>query len=353
MQFWPAILSQAERDQEHPELAAAVDERASGRVRWAPQRRDPADRTGTSVSVPSMTSSRSFPHEPGLLGIIGHPVRSSLSPAMQQAALRRLKLDARYQAFEIAPGQVPAVLRALPALGFWGINVTIPYKEKVVTLLDEVDAEAGAIGAVNTIVVREGRLLGYNTDAEGFRLALEIEGRTGLPGARVLVVGAGGAARAVAFACLTRGCRSLLIANRSVARARSLCRALRVNFPAADVEAVTDGGPDWAGLVEAASVIVNTTPLGSGPGDPLPVPRETLRRGQTVMDIVCRPRHTPLLIAAEAAGARTVDGLQMLLHQGALAFRLWTRREAPLTVMRRALVAAATSAGRRVTVLPP
>jgi shikimate dehydrogenase len=288
-----------------------------------------------------------------LLGIIGNPVRSSLSPAMQQAALRRLKLDARYLSFEIAPRQVPTVLRALPALGFWGINVTIPYKEKVLALLDEVDEEARAIGAVNTIVVREGRLLGHNTDAEGFRLALETEGRTGLPGARVLVVGAGGAARAVAFACLACGCRSLLIANRSGARARSLCRALRANFPAADVTAVATGGPAWACQVEAAGVVVNTTPLGGGPGDPLPVPPEALRRGQTVMDIVCKPRHTPLLIAAGAAGARTVDGLQMLLHQGALAFTLWTRREAPLTVMRRALASAAANAGRRVTVLPP
>ena len=128
-----------------------------------------------------------FRREPGLLGIIGNPVRASLSPAMQQAALRHLKLDACYRAFEIAPDQVRAVLRALPLLGFWGVNVTIPYKEKVLPLLDEVDDVAGAIGAVNTVVVREGRLLGYNTDAEGFRMALETGGRTDLarrPGAR-------------------------------------------------------------------------------------------------------------------------------------------------------------------------
>jgi len=294
-----------------------------------------------------MISTQSFPREPGLLGIVGNPARSSLSPAMQQAALRRLKLDACYRAFEIAPDQVRTVLRALPLLGFWGINVTIPYKEKVLPLLDEIDDEASAIGAVNTIVVRGGRLLGYNTDAEGFRTALEVEGRTDLPGARVLVVGAGGAARAVAFACLARGCRSLLIANRSAARARSFCRALRVNFPAADIDAVATGGPDWASRVGACGVVVNTTPLGGRPDDPLPVPPAALRRGQTVVDIVCCPRRTPLLIAASAAGARTVDGLQMLLHQGALAFSLWTGREAPSTVMRRALSLAAARAERR------
>jgi len=283
---------------------------------------------------------------PGLLGIIGNPVRASLSPAMQQAALRRLSLDACYHPFEIGPKDLRAVLRALPPLGFWGVNVTIPYKETVLPLLDEVDAAAAAIGAVNTVVVRGGRLLGHNTDAAGFRTALEVEGRTGLRGARVLVLGAGGAARAVAFACLAGECRSLLVANRSVARARSLCRSLRASFPGADVAAVAPEGPDWESRAAACGVIVNTTPLGGRPDDPLPVPPAALRRGQTVMDIVYRPRRTPLLSAAAAAGARPVDGLQMLLHQGALAFTLWTGREAPLAVMRRALSTAAGKAER-------
>ncbi len=285
-----------------------------------------------------------MPRPAGLLGIVGNPVRASLSPAMHRAALRRAGFDACYQAFEIAPDQLRPVLRALPLLGFWGINVTIPYKERVVSLLDEVDRQARAIGAVNTVVVRDGRLIGHNTDAEGFRLALEIEGRTELRGARVLIVGAGGAARAVAYACLARGCRSLLIANRSGARARSLCRALRANFPAPDIAAVASGGAHWTPQVEGCEVIVNTTPLGGRPDDPLPVPLAALRRGQTVMDIVYHPRRTPLLLAARASGARTVDGLQMLLHQGALAFTLWTGREAPSGVMRRALVDAAARA---------
>jgi len=293
-----------------------------------------------------MINHKSFPREPGLLGIIGNPVRSSLSPAMQQAALRRFKIQACYQAFEIAPDQVRPVLRCLSPLGFWGINVTIPYKERVLPFLDEIDAQARAIGAVNTIVVREGRLLGYNTDAEGFRMALEIEGRTKLPGTRVLIVGAGGAARAVAFACLSRGCRSLVIANRSGARARSLCRALGVNFPAADIAAAATGEAGWTHRVGVCDVVVNTTPLGGRAADPLPVPQAALRRSQTVMDIVYRPRRTSLLVAAEAAGARTVDGLQMLLHQGELAFTLLTGREAPSAIMRRALSVAAANAER-------
>lgn len=283
------------------------------------------------------------PAEPGLLGIIGNPVRSSLSPAMHQAALRSLGLDARYLAFEIAPRQVRDVVRALAPLGFWGLNVTIPYKEKVLPLLDSIDPRAAAIGAVNTVVVRNGRLIGHNTDAEGFRIALEAGGRTSLEGAKVLVVGAGGAARAVAWACLSRDCGRLLIANRSVPRARSLSRALREEFPAAEIVPVGAGEGRYADLAATCAVVVNTTPLGSRRGDPLPVPISALGGGQTVMDIVSRPRRTPLLVAAAAVGARTVDGLQMLLHQGALAFTLWTGREAPLAAMRRALARAAAS----------
>jgi len=294
-----------------------------------------------------VTGRHSFPREPGLLGIIGNPVRSSLSPAMHQAALRRLGLDARYQAFEIKPGQVRDVLRALSPLGFWGINVTIPYKEKVLPLLDEIDTEATAIGAVNTVVVRDGRLRGHNTDAAGFRMALEREGRTDLHDAAVLVVGAGGAARAVAFACLGHGCGSLLIANRTPARAKSLRRALLASFPRADIAAIPTAGPAWAHQAAACEVIVNTTPLGSRPEDPLPVSPAGLRRGQTVMDIVYRPRRTPLLSAAAAAGARAVGGLPMLLYQASLAFTLWTGREAPLAAMRRALSSASAASERR------
>lgn len=267
---------------------------------------------------------------------------------MQQAALRRLRLDACYQAFEITAAQVPDVLRALAPLGFWGINVTTPFKELVLPLLDAVDAAASAIGAVNTIVVRAGRLVGHNTDAEGFRMALESGGGTALRGAPVLVVGAGGAARAVAFACLAGRCASLTIANRTPERARSLCDALRGNFPNARIGHVPTGGRAFAQTVAASGVLVNTTPPRGGTADPLPVPAGALRRGQTVMDIVYRPRRTPLLAAAAAAGARTVDGLQMLLHQGALAFSLWTGREAPVETMRRALAAAASASERRV-----
>jgi shikimate dehydrogenase len=282
------------------------------------------------------------PAAPGLLGIIGDPVRRSLSPCMQEAALRRLGLDARYLAFEISPDEVRDVLRALAPLGFWGINVTIPYKERVLRLLDEVSPAAAEIGAVNTIVVRGGRLVGHNTDADGFRMALEREGRMDPRGKQVLVVGAGGAARAVAFACLSGGCGPLLIANRTPARARSLRRALRRRFPRASIAALSTDAADFPALAAGSALIVNTTPLGGRPPDPLPVPAEGLRRGHVVMDIVYRPRVTPLLAAAAATGARCVDGLAMLLYQGALAFRLWTGCEAPLATMRRALDSAST-----------
>jgi shikimate dehydrogenase len=265
---------------------------------------------------------------------------------MHAAALRRLHLDARYLTIETGPEHLRVILRALAPLGFWGVNVTIPHKERVVRLLDEVSPQAAAIGAVNTVVVRDGRLVGHNTDAPGFRLALAAAGRTELRGRRVLLVGAGGAARAVAFSCLEAGCGSLAIANRTPARARSLCRAMRGLFPGAALATAPGAGDGLARAAALSDVVVNTTPLGSRPGDALPVPPAGLRRGQVVVDIVYRPRVTPLLAAAAAAGGRGVDGLAMLLHQGALAFTLWTGREAPLATMRRAL-AAASRAGDR------
>lgn len=260
---------------------------------------------------------------------------------MHEAALRRLGLDARYLAFEIAPEQLRDAIRALRPLGFWGVNVTIPYKEAVLRHLDRLAPGAAAIGAVNTVVVGPRGLVGHNTDAPGFLVALREGGRTGVRGARVLLVGAGGAARAVAHAALAGGCRSLVVANRTPDRARALRRSLLLRFPGADVSATAAAGPRFEQLAAASGVLVNTTPLGGRPSDPLPVPGTALRPGQVVVDIVYRPRRTPLLAAAREAGARTVDGLGMLLHQGALALRLWTGLEPPLATMRRALDRAA------------
>jgi len=276
----------------------------------------------------------------GLLGIIGRPVLGSLSPRMHNAALAHLGIEALYLPFEIREASVRDVLRALPALGFWGLNVTIPYKELVPRWLDELDEEAAALGAVNTIVVRGGRLSGHNTDGRGFLTALRAEGGVDLRGEAVLLVGAGGAARAIAFACARGGAARLVIANRDRDRAESLRRSLRRAAPGTEVLAVGTGEEAFASLAGESQILVNATPLGSRRGDPLPVPAGRIRSSQCVVDIVYRPLRTPLLAAAEAAGARCLNGLGMLLYQGALAFRLWTGREAPLEVMRRALLSA-------------
>jgi len=260
---------------------------------------------------------------------------------MHEAALRRLGLDAHYLAFEIAPEQLRDVMRALRPLGFWGVNVTIPYKQAVLRHLDRLDPEAAAIGAVNTVVVGPMGLEGHNTDAPGFLRALREAGGSGMRGKRVLIVGAGGAARAVAHAALAGGCASLALANRTAASAQGLRRALLSRFAGAEITALAADGRRFAAAAVSCGVLVNTTPLGSRPGDALPVPPATLRPGQVVVDIVYRPRTTPLLAAARAAGAHTVDGLGMLLHQGALALRLWTGRRPPLETMRRALIRAA------------
>lgn len=275
-----------------------------------------------------------------LLGIIGNPVQKSLSPRMQNAALRHLKIDAVYLPFELPAAAVRDVLRALPHLGFRGLNVTIPYKEVVPRWLDELAESARDLGAVNTIAVESGRLVGYNTDGRGFLMALNAEGRIDPRGEALLVVGAGGAARAIAFEAARRGCSRICIANRTQERAEGLRRVLRRHFSQVEVLAVETGETAFPDLVAGSTIIVNTTPLGSRKGDPLPVPPARLTSAHVVVDIVYRPVRTPLLAAAEASGARCLNGLGMLLYQGALAFRIWTGREAPLEVMRRALLSA-------------
>jgi len=259
-----------------------------------------------------------------LYGIIGHPVGHSLSPSMHNAGFRALGIDAVYLAFDVGPGRLSDALLGVRALGIRGLSVTIPHKEAVIPLLDEVDETAGTMGAVNTIFFRDGRLLGMNTDWLGVVKALEVE--TALAGRKVLVLGAGGSARAVAFGLTKRGA-TVHIANRTPEKARVL----------AGLFGGTWSGLDGIGDV-GASILVNTTSVGMAPEASVsPVPAEILPGVDVVMDLVYRPRETRLLREAREAGCRVVDGLSMLLHQGVAQFELWTGREPPLKTMSGAL----------------
>jgi shikimate dehydrogenase len=266
-------------------------------------------------------------------GLIGWPVDHSISPAMQNAAFRALGLDWHYDLLPTPPGEVGSLLAGLAARGYRGANVTVPHKGAVLPFLARVEGEARAIGAANTLVLQDegpaSGWAGHNTDAAGFIGALR-EGGFEPEGAAALVLGAGGAARAVVHALLSAGCR-VAIYNRTAETARRLAAELR---PAGGLRACVIPSPD-ALEPDAVDLLVNATPLGMGAAagaspwpEPLPLPAHW-----TVYDLVYSPAETRLLARARAAGAAAVGGLGMLVYQGALAFELWTGQPAPLAAM--------------------
>ena len=272
---------------------------------------------------------------PGLLGLIGHPVGHSVSPSFQQAALDALVIDARYERWDTPPAALSARVEALRHPPFLGANVTVPHKEGVIALLDAVDDLARRAGAVNTLVRNGEHLAGYNTDIAGFRRALREAGGFDAAGKRAVVLGAGGAARAVVLALELEGAASVVVANRHAERALRLVDDLS-----------RAGGPGLAPLpweeatcaarLREADLLVNCTTLGMAGGaaaSDSPVEASALRSGLFVCDIVANPRVTPLLAAAATAGCACLGGLPMLVYQGAASFARWTGREAPIAVM--------------------
>lgn len=271
-----------------------------------------------------------------VVGLLGYPVSHSFSPFIHNAAFRALGLDLVYLAFGVEPSALPAAVAGIRALGFAGANVTIPHKESIMGLLDEIDPLARLIGAVNTIGIREGKLVGYNTDGSGFRRSLQ-EAGVDPAGKRVLVLGAGGAARAVAFTLARAGCAALILVNRTLERARELARALEESSPA-PVDILPWEDRALAGVLPEVELIINTTSVGMSPHrDEVPLNPDLLQPHHLVYDLVYNPPETKLLELARRRGCRVISGLSMLLYQGAEAFTLWTGREAPLDVMRKTL----------------
>lgn len=269
-----------------------------------------------------------------LVGVLGDPVAHSRSPAMHNAAFRALGMDWCYVPLHVAPAQLEAALRGLVALGFVGANVTIPHKEAVARLADERTPAAEAIGAVNTLTILPGgRLRGDNTDAGGTLAALR-EAGVEVAGQRAVVLGAGGSARAVAYALAASGAQ-VVLANRTPERAAALAASLQPRV-AGRLEAIAlaDTGALQAALDEAR-LLVNATSVGLHPGPDLsPLPEGArLHPGLAVLDLVYAPRQTRLLRQAVHAGCQAVEGLRVLVHQGALAFEMWTGRPAPIEVM--------------------
>lgn len=262
-----------------------------------------------------------------IFGIFGDPIEHSLSPAMHSIALRALGINACYHAFRVRESQLEEAIRGASAMGLSGLNLTIPHKERALALdILELDPLAEAIRAVNTLSFQEERIVGYNTDGWGARLAIEGAG-VEVRGSRVLLIGAGGAARAVAYT-LSEGGAELSIANRSPERAEKLAHQLGAKgHPLNDLE--------W--LAPQSDIIINCTSIGMRAGDPRLLKKGLLHRGQAVFDIVYN-RETELLADAKRAGAIAIDGVMMLVHQGAKALEIWTGMQAPVDLMREAVI---------------
>lgn len=270
------------------------------------------------------------------VGLIGWPVGHSRSPAMHNQAFAHLGLNWQYLLLPVYPEHVADAVRGLRALGFAGANVTVPHKLAVMEALDEVMPEAQAIGAVNTIVNRDGYLVGYNTDGIGFLRALR-EGGFSPENCDALLLGAGGASRAVLYALLSEGAK-VTIVNRTPSRAERLAQEFG-DFFGVKIPVMTFDCPIM--LQEAlnqANLLVNATSLGMSPHSEASALPDGIRFPPrlTVYDLVYNPLETRLLADARAAGATAIDGLGMLIHQGAAAFALWTGEEAPVEVMRAA-----------------
>ena len=267
-------------------------------------------------------------------GIFGYPVGHSISPAMHNAAFEETGIDAVYEAWETSLDQLAEGVDKLRGDDFLGANVTVPHKQAVMEHLDEIDDLAARIGAVNTIVNRRGQLVGFNTDALGFINSLRGETGVNVSGMKIVLIGAGGAARAAAYALADEQAGELTIGNRTVERAESLATELRKT----GVETVSHGisDPDFLSACNRADLIVNSTSVGMlhGPAEgESPIPPEVIQSGCIVYDMVYNPTRPPLLADAEKSGARIVGGLPMLVYQGAAAWIRWTGREAPVGVM--------------------
>jgi len=278
------------------------------------------------------------------LGIFGDPVAHSLSPQIQNAALKVSEIDMQYGRFQISPDELGEALKLIRALDFVGGNVTAPHKIAACAFVHEADDNARQIGALNTIKLEKAKLRGYNTDGKGFARAIRQEFAVDLRDLRVMLLGVGGAARAIAFQCAKENCERLVIADRTFGKGQQLAEQLRDYFagprvlgPVARLQAIPWEESSIRFQIGHLDLIVNATPLGLNRSDPSPIPGRLLAPHLMIYDTVYGDSRTAFVSAAVEAGARAANGLAMLVHQGALAFEIWFEREAPIEVMRRAL----------------
>jgi shikimate dehydrogenase len=263
-------------------------------------------------------------------GVFGNPIRHSMSPIMLNRAFAEMAIPAVYTAFEVKAEQLQDAIQGVKALNIKGINVTIPHKVEIMRYLDELDDHALRIGAVNTVVHHDGKLIGYNTDGIGYTRSLKEETGCTLQGKRVLIIGAGGASRGIAYALAQEGLDRMYVANRSLDKATQLAESLRgyTDTRSLGIEQVQAVLPE-------VDVIVNTTSVGMYPHtQEVPIPTEGINAQHLVSDVIYNPSETRLLQEAKLRGAQIHGGLGMFIYQGAYAFEYWTHQLAPVAAMR-------------------
>ena len=270
-----------------------------------------------------------------LVGVFGHPVAENPTVVMQEAGFQALQLNWRYLTIEVLPQDLEAAMRGMRAFNMKGINLTIPHKVEVLQYLDEVKPDAALMGAVNTVVRAGDKLVGENTDGKGFMQALTLDAKVDPKGKKVLVLGAGGAARSITVELALAGAQQITIVNRSTERGKGLTELLKTKT------SVKVRFNPWQGrysLPEDTDILVNATSIGLAPhADEKPnIDYGTIRPGMVVCDVIPAPM-TPCLREAGEHGAKTVDGLGMLVYQGAIGFKLWTGLDAPVEAMYKAL----------------
>ena len=267
-------------------------------------------------------------------GVIGEPIEHTLSPVMHNAAFQALGLDYAFLAFRVKPAEVETAVNGVRALNIRGLNVTMPHKTAIIKHLDRVDLSAQIVNSVNTVLNKDNLLFGFNTDGIGALKALKQNG-VELKGRKVLLLGAGGAARAIAYS-MAKEADELAVLNRTVKQAQALARLLEKSFN----KKIASGSLSTEDIqvnLQDSDILINATSIGMKPkADESPVAPKLLRRNLAVMDIVYNPLETKLAKEAKAAGAKVVSGVEMLIYQGAASFEIWTGKSAPIDVMRQA-----------------
>jgi shikimate dehydrogenase len=276
--------------------------------------------------------------KPARLAVLGWPIAHSASPRMHQPALDANAINARYIRLEVEPGNIPEAFARMKALGFIGCNVTVPHKLDAMENCTEVHPDARALGAVNTVRFDEDATRGFNTDGPGFARAIEDDFGVSLGSLKVAIAGAGGGAgQAIATQCVLLGVAKLVLVNRTAEKLGPLVKRLRELGSDTEIIPLSFEHASLAGQCRTCDLIVNTSSVGLKAGDPSILSADCLLTSHLVYDTIYQPPVTPLLALAQAKGSRTSNGLSMLIHQGALAFRHWFPQTDPLEVMRAAL----------------